>query len=87
MFLCEYLSLADYFVRTAWAGCFFTCPVWTGAFAVYFTYSVICGRCWRTVRSFHVSVGGSVERKADFVMDFAALGLSCLLLGGLDFRL
>lgn len=75
-FLCEYLSLADSFVRTAWAGFFFTCPIWTGAFAVYFTYSVICGRCWRTVTP--VSCECSVERKADFVMDFAALGFVLL---------
>lgn len=85
MFLCEYLSLADSFVRTAWAGCFFTCPVWTGAFAVYFTYSVISGRCWRTVRSVHVCAVWKGE--PDFVVDFAALGLSCLVVGDLDFRL
>lgn len=56
MFLCEYLSLADSLLGLRGRVFFFTCPVWTGAFAVYFAYSVISGRCWRTVRSFHVSV-------------------------------
>lgn len=65
------------FVRTAWAGFFFTCPVWTGAFAVYFTYSVISGRCWRTVTP--VSCECSVERKADFVMArFRSIGVVLL---------